>query len=473
MREAMNTVIDQKTHLTERCMVVLDQLNGDLAKPMEPTYDELNPPKEPPKEYQFKLGDPVRIGMKDYEVLAIEEDTIRLFDPEYPLFNQEISRSEFLEQLATDAWNDRYLHAIEEPEDIPPEPAPEPEVLPIGRISYLHTDGRVRESVEYTDVEKMEKDLREENFYGVPMQVVMYVDRQGKTIPHRFVYDMDPPLQGVSVIMNPHIQGGLETSIEKAKRLITEFCESEYQSPADFSNMRAIAIGHTTITDAEIPAQVYVNLEDFSLNRYVDGVLADQRKYDSLEDLIQQELEGLDFDALTEFTDEQLAPPPESNSEQLPAPPPPRSREKAASTVLLPSIPDSERSNFRIQDDALGVGTPVQRYANNVAAIRLLKQLEAEERLATPEEQEVLSQYVGWGGLSHWFDARHPKYLELKSLLTDEEYTAARESTLTAFYTPPVVIRAMYQVLENMNFRNGNILEPSCGVGNFFGMIPA
>ena len=472
MREAMNTVIDQKTHLTERCMAVLDQLNGDLAKPMEPTYDELNPPKEPPKEYQFKLGDPVRIGMKDYEVLAIEEDTIRLFDPEYPLFNQEMSRSEFLEQLATDAWNDRYLHAIEKPEEISPEPALEPEVLPIGRISYLHTDGRVRESVEYTDIEKMEKDLREENFYGVPMQVVMYVDRQGKTVPHRFVYDMDPPLQGVSVIMNPHIQGGLETSIEKAKRLITEFCESEYQSPADFSNMRAIAIGHTTITDAEIPVQVYVNLEDFSLNRYVDGVLADQRKYDSLEDLIHQELEGLDFDALTEFIDEQLAPPPESNSERLPAPPPPRSRDKAASTVLLPSIPDSERSNFRIQDDALGVGTPVQRYANNVAAIRLLKQLDAEERLATPEEQEVLSQYVGWGGLSHWFDDRHPKYLELKSLLTEEEYTAARESTLTAFYTPPVVIRAIYQALENMNFRNGNILEPSCGVGNFLGIIP-
>ena len=472
MREAMNTVIDQKTHLTERCMAVLDQLNGDLAKPMEPTYDELNPPKEPPKEYQFKLGDPVRIGMKDYEVLAIEEDTIRLFDPEYPLFNQEMSRSEFLEQLTTDTWNDRYLHAIEEPEEIPQESAPEPEVLPIGRISYLHTDGRVRESVEYTDVEKMEKDLREENFYGVPMQVVMYVDRQEKTVPHRFVYDMDPPLQGVSVIMNPHIQGGLETSIEKAKRLITEFCESEYQSPADFSNMRAIAIGHTTITDAEIPVQVYVNLEDFSLNRYVDGVLADQRKYDSLEELIKHELECLDFNALTEFTDEQLVPPPESKAEQLPAPPPPRSRDKAASTVLLPSIPNSERSNFRIQDDALGVGTPVQRYTNNVAAIRLLKQLEAEERLATPEEQEVLSQYVGWGGLSHWFDDRHPKYLELKSLLTEEEYTAARASTLTAFYTPPVVIRAMYQALENMNFRNGNILEPSCGVGNFLGMIP-
>ena len=107
-----------------------------------------------------------------------------------------------------------------------------------------------------------------------------------------------------------------------------------------------------------------------------------------------------------------------------------------------------------------------------MAAIRLLKQLEAESRLATPEEQEVLSQYVGWGGLSHWFDDRHPKYQELKDLLTTEEYAAARESSLTAFYTPPVVIRAMYKALESMNFRQGNILEPSCGVGNFLGMLP-
>ena len=110
-------------------------------------------------------------------------------------------------------------------------------------------------------------------------------------------------------------------------------------------------------------------------------------------------------------------------------------------------------THYGITDDDLGVGTPSQRYANNVAAIKLLKQLEAESRLATPEEQEVLSQYVGWGGLSHWFDDRHPRYQELKDLLTAEEYAATRESSLTAFYTPPVVIRAMYKALESMNFR--------------------
>ncbi len=128
--------------------------------------------------------------------------------------------------------------------------------------------------------------------------------------------------------------------------------------------------------------------------------------------------------------------------------------------------------NYRITDDQLGVGTPSQRYENNVAAIRLLREIESENRHATAEEQEVLAQYVGWGGLADCFDPKHSKYGELKSLMTDAEYASARESTLTAFYTPPVVIRSIYQVLERMGFSQGNILEPSCGTGNFLGMLP-
>lgn len=132
----------------------------------------------------------------------------------------------------------------------------------------------------------------------------------------------------------------------------------------------------------------------------------------------------------------------------------------------------SERNNFRITNDNLGHGTPTEKYRANVEAIRLLKSLEAEHRLATPEEQEVLSRYVGWGGLADCFDERNSHYAELKSLLTDEEYRAARESTLTAFYTPPVVIRSVYQALENMGLKQGNILDPSMGIGNFEGMLP-
>ena len=121
----------------------------------------------------------------------------------------------------------------------------------------------------------------------------------------------------------------------------------------------------------------------------------------------------------------------------------------------------------------MGHGTPSEKYAANAAAIRTLKQIEAEERLATPEEQEILSRYVGWGGLADCFEETSPHYEELKSLLYLEEYAAARASTLTAFYTPPVVIRGIYKALSQMGFTQGNILEPSCGTGNFLGLLPA
>ena len=148
-------------------------------------------------------------------------------------------------------------------------------------------------------------------------------------------------------------------------------------------------------------------------------------------------------------------------------------RERVTFAPLHPEIPREQRHDFHITDDALGHGTPGEKYAANAAAIRTLKQIEAEERLATPEEQEILSRYVGWGGLADCFEETSPHYQELKSLLDEDDYAAARASSLTAFYTPPVVIRGIYKALSQMGFQQGNILEPSCGTGNFLGLLPA
>ena len=147
---------------------------------------------------------------------------------------------------------------------------------------------------------------------------------------------------------------------------------------------------------------------------------------------------------------------------------PPKKKKRNALAYPL----DADGRNYRITDDHIGEGAPLERFQRNLDAIRTLKTVEAENRSATAEEQAVLAQYVGWGGLADFFDEKNPRYAELKELLTDAEYAAARESTLTAFFTPPVVIRGIYAAMGQMGFTQGNILEPACGIGNFLGMLP-
>ena len=218
------------------------------------------------------------------------------------------------------------------------------------------------------------------------------------------------------------------------------------------------------------------------IQKYPNGQYYNRYDYDEKNDSAASTAGG--FDTLEEAENALLSHRPSAvkapdtvrepaEKEQSPELAPPRpKRERITFAPLYPEIPADQRRNFRITDPDLGHGTRSEKYAANVAAIRCLKQIEAEDRLATPEEQEILSRYVGWGGLADCFDERHGKYLELKSLLDEDEYAAARASSLTAFYTSPVIIGAMYQALEQMGFRQGNILEPSCGVGNFIGMLP-
>ena len=272
--------------------------------------------------------------------------------------------------------------------------------------------------------------------------------------------------------------------IETAQRLINEFCQSEYEGDADFSNLREIGVAYTTVGDDDLETQVNVNLEDFSVDRFVAGVLVESRKYGTLEELIEKKLEGLDFNDLTDYTDDQL----ESVREKLhptqtteqPALVTPawekQPKNKVKTFDLHPEIPMSERHTFDLAANEIEEVGKKERFRRNLMAIQLLKKCQAENRFATPEEQQILSKYVGWGGIPEAFDENNSswatEYLELSTVLTPDEYASARESVLTAFYTPPVVISAIYKAMEQMGFREGNILEPSCGIGHFIGMLP-
>lgn len=203
------------------------------------------------------------------------------------------------------------------------------------------------------------------------------------------------------------------------------------------------------------------------LSEYVDGTFS---LFNHRHDTPQQE--QAEFSAEPEPVPQEIPPTIEAEQPQTDEPTvvltPLRKKKQNALAYPL----DANGSNYRITDDHIGEGAPLERFQRNLDAIRTLKTVETENRAATSEEQAVLAQYVGWGGLANFFDGKNPRYSELKNLLTDEEYTAARESTLTAFYTPPAVIRSIYTALGQMGFTQGNILEPSCGIGNFLGMLP-
>ena len=448
-----------------------------------------------------------------------------------------------------------------------------------------------------------------------------------------------------------------DADLTHAKNLIREFCQEEYDSEPDFSDLAKIDIAYTHATDEDIPIQVSVDLVGYRVERYLGEVLIDERQYESLEDLTETELEALDFSELVSVTDEELEHY-HSKVEERPALLPldaaaeynalkeqypdalvgfeqdgqfefygedaqkicellggkllekdtalgtvpvtgfprgqwvyrakqlwqrgenvylaglnedgthhqtkylrredylplgatvhmegrafrvdtvnfdkdsvtlqdvalaemrvPIFREEPLALVRelyeqeqdIPQLSDEEldempisavmdgevqifpdtvaldealnaeptpepAGNFHITDDHLGEGGAKQKYARNIEAIRTLFKLKQEHRGATTEEQQVLAQYVGWGGLSDAFDPDKDswakEYAELKGLLSEDEYAAARSSTLNAHYTSPTVIRGIYDAVERMGFRNGNILEPSMGVGNFFGMLP-
>lgn len=339
------------------------------------------------------------------------------------------------------------------------------ESKPVGRIDYLHTDGKVRESIEYTSEYQFVKDVKDENFYGTPMSVVVYADKDGNPIiPIDFATELDPPPQSFDIAPSPYLERAEE---EKTEEL----------TDANLIGKDVIIDGDKYIIEKIDPVFGDVSMRDttsiYPINRvekigFVREHLAPVQQEFTTEKVAEYPAveNGLPYDIVIETI----------KTEEPTLIPPTWEEKKEKVTTLHPTIPDSEKHNFRITDDNLGVGGPKEKFRNNMAAINLLHELEFENRLATPEEQEILSKYVGFGGLADAFDESKAnwadEYKELIVTLSPEEYAAARESTLTAFYTPPVVIRAMYEALGNMGFSEGNILEPSCGIGNFIGMLP-
>lgn len=361
------------------------------------------------------------------------------------------------------------------------------DTMPVARIDVLDENGDVEISTDFTDESAFLRGVFEENERGTKMRVVLYRDDNGRTIPTNFVSEMKAPFPKVDVEESPFVLKNQEIELDRAKRLIDAYCQKEFGMPAGFDSMseddmKQIGLAYTTVGDAEIETQVNANLIDLSIDRYLGGVLVEKWVYDSMREMCDV-LENLDFNELTDFTDEQIeqaekqreqstaAVEPAKDETSL-APPPKKVKRDLTPHILYPEIQSDYRTNFKIEDDDIGVGTPLERFRHNIMAIQLLHKLEDEHRLADTNEQRILADYVGWGGLAEFFEETNPHYNELRAVLNDEELASARESTLTAFYTPPVVIKSIYQALENMGFKNGNILEPSCGIGNFMGLIP-
>lgn len=325
-----------------------------------------------------------------------------------------------------------------------------------------------------------------------------------------------------------------QSQLNTAKGLISDFCEREYGSEVEFTDLRHIGLACTTTEDEKHILQVDANLVDYAICYLVDGVQVHQDKYETLSDLIDQELSALDFDSLIHtgmdaIPEEPVAPDltgqpvtregdtltigngpathevditvSDEEWEQIKEAIPDQQEKQPQVTTETEVVYSGEKNhlpfdvvieklhieeperistpavqNFHITDPDLGAGGQKTKYQNNVAAIRLLKDLEAQGRSATPEEQEVLSRYVGWGGIPQAFDEANEKwaseYAELKTLLTPEEYASARGSTLNAHFTSPTVIEGMYQALEQMGVHPDTVLEPAMGVGNFFGLMP-
>ena len=468
-----------------------------------------------PLRYLYNEGDVVYIGADKYEIATLTEEKVYLQNAEFPILGQEYSRADFEEKLTENPANDHLKVVVTEKQrtETPSEKKQDGIQFSIGFSEHpAFYDRQLNDR--YTDLSfalgnKLlgildEKQHREREgdknigWYHKTDFVIKAVigdeefnyegrfdigDGEGDLIAHIknfYDYALSPKgeqlygddreslLRGRDEFI-PFLEQHTELTQEDEK-LLDEIMatESDWYRTAEEAEEKPQAYADI-MNGSEAPA---IEMEQSADDLIGREIIIDNRKYlienigkisgdVSLRDITFQNNVGFPINRVEKigYIQKLL----EQEKTELPI------KEKT-------EAPAADRHNFRITDDAIGVGGAKEKFRNNMAAINLLHELEIENRLATPEEQEVLSRYVGWGGLSMAFDEHNAawaeEFKELYASLSPEEYRAAMESTLTAFYTPPVVIKAMYDALDRLGFSQGNILEPSCGTGNFFGLLP-
>lgn len=397
-----------------------------------------------PADYDISEDTVVTIGMKDYEVEFLSAERVVLRDQQYPIFTEELSREEFDRKIRENPANDHLK--IKRP--LPELPAEE------------------EKEAQPTDVPSEEKETE----LSIPEQ------------NYRFVMKMAGEVLRGEVDSKTFEAGAgfMPLMIEQIGDYfiaISHYYEQNGDAMADPDMKFAYDNGRKTLQ-----ARTY---QQDALQRY-DEVYGDDGYNEKLEEELNlfahqwfQTIEKQGYVPVQETVELEDAELPAEEENTLKLAPSWEQGEPAKKTQrydLYPEVSGQNRHQYQITEEAPEYGSAKEKFRANVAAIQFLKKCENEHRYATPEEQEILAKYVGWGGLSDAFDSKKSvwadEYLELQTVLSEEEYESARESTLTAFYTPPIVIKSMYQALENTGLKSGNILEPSCGVGNFIGMKP-
>ena len=416
--------------------------------PPEPENKE----DEPEAQYEYHLGDSVYIGASQYEILSFDENRVMLYDFDMPLFNKELSREEFDRKVRENPMNDHL------------------------KVSVLPAEEKTvtGENKAQNDTETV-PDFSPKTGYDD----AFFIDRDNESVTWMY-YNPDSNAGGQYVTNT--------LSFDEIQQVAREYDSAEdfFDYLGSIANQELADVGTEWFVDAdrefhrtpdltdctsatmealientERADMVATNIGNVPIEDYRE-IVATQKGFDSYEEMYN---EGVRIGNGYDKEPEPIVPAWEQ-----------KKKSKVKSFDLHPDIPMSERHNFDLANNQVEEVNKKERFHRNYAAIKVLKDCQNENRFATPDEQKILSRYVGWGGIPEAFDERagawHTEYAMLKNILTPEEYASARESTLTAFYTPPEVSTAIYKVLEQMGFQEGNLLEPSCGIGNFIGMLP-